>query len=58
MEEKNYKYKGKEGDCQYNPKNTSGVTVSSFNYVTKENALAMQDALSEGPVVVAINADD
>jgi len=58
MTESEYPYEAKDGKCRYDKKRaTSGVTVSSYSKIEKGDRSKLEDALSQQPVVVGLDAD-
>ena len=58
MLESQYSYTGVQGTCSYNSNTNTGVgSISSFVDIAGNSTTALQSALVNGPVSVAIEAD-
>jgi C1A family cysteine protease len=57
MAENSYKYTAKNGKCQYNAKNTTGVKNTGYTKVEPNKVGQMKSAVKRGPLSVVIEAD-
>ena len=57
MSEASYPYTAKDGSCNYSSSNNTGVKTTGWTNVTADSPSAMQSALANNPLSVAIQAN-